>query len=106
MARTSRTSSSHTETEIRRFKNDTWASFFFDTLRGNLTRHHRPRLQYRIAHRHGRKLRALLEPRFGRGVPPQRLALRVGQRPAQRFEVRIDRQIVAGEQLDAMAIGI
>ena len=43
---------------------------------------------------------------FGAGWPHKRLALRIGQRPAQRLEVGIDGEIVAGEQFDPVTVGI
>ncbi len=39
-------------------------------------------------------------------MPPQRLALRVVERPADRLVVGVDGEVVGGEQLDAMAVGI
>src|SRR4051812_7814761 len=107
MAATSTISSSHTAAETRRFKNvirdliSLWDSF---SLR--LPRHDRPCFQNRLPNRDRYKLRALLEPRLRRRLTPQRLALRIVQRPAQRFEVGIDREIVAGEQLDAVAVRV
>src|SRR6185312_4496991 len=50
--------------------------------------------------------RTLLEPGARRGRAPQRLPARVLQRPPQRFVVVIARKIVAGVELEAMAVGV
>ncbi len=53
-----------------------------------------------------RERRAFLEPRLRRRMAPQRLALRIVERPADRLVVGIDGEIVRGEQLDAVTVGI
>src|SRR4051812_42989699 len=60
----------------------------------------------RFAHGLAGEGRALLEPGARRGRAPQRLPARVLQRPAQRLMVMIARKIVAGVQLEPVAVGI
>src|SRR5215207_5199911 len=107
MAATSTRSSSHTVAETRRFKNvisEPPPVEYSISLR--LPRHDRPCFQHRLTNRDRCKLRALLEPRLRRRLTPQRLALRIVQRPAQRLEIGIDREIIAGEQLDAVPVRV
>src|SRR5262249_26469152 len=62
-----------------------------------LARHDRLGGERRLAQLDVGERRALLEPRLRRRLAPQRLPLRVAQRPADRLETRIDREVVAGE---------
>src|ERR1700730_14005451 len=59
-----------------------------------------------LARRDAGEHRALLEPGGRRRVAPQGLPLRVGRRPADRHVVGIDGEIVRGEQLDPVAVGV
>src|SRR3954470_14386831 len=68
--------------------------------------HYGPRREQRIAHRDSAEWRALLEPGLRRRMAPQRLALWIVERPADRFVIGIDGEIVGGEQLDAVVVGI
>src|SRR4051812_8744068 len=60
----------------------------------------------RLAHRLSRKRRPLLKPGARRRCTPQRLPARVLQRPAQRLMVVIAGKVVAGVELESMAVGI
>src|SRR5438105_9227536 len=60
----------------------------------------------RFAHRLASEGRTFLEPGARRRRAPQRLPSRVLQRPAQRLVVVIAGEVVAGVELEAMAIGI
>src|SRR5437016_4422053 len=60
----------------------------------------------RFAHRLACERRALLEPGTRRRRAPQRLPARVLQRPAQRLMVVIAGEIIAGVELEAMAVGV
>src|SRR6516164_10544406 len=71
-----------------------------------LIRHQHVGYEFRLAHGLARERRALLEPGARGGCAPQRLAARIAQRPAQRLVIVIAREIVAGVQLEAMAVGI
>src|SRR4051812_33417115 len=62
--------------------------------------------EFRFAHGLAGEWRALLEPRARRGRPPQRLAARIAQGPAQRLVVVIPGKIVTGVELEAVAVGI
>src|SRR5690242_12852979 len=59
-----------------------------------------------LAHLGFREGRAFLEPGARRRRAPQRLATRIGQRPAQRLVIMIHGEIVAGVELEAVAVGI
>src|SRR5580700_9291126 len=69
-------------------------------------RHDRLRGQRGLARRDAGEQRALLEPRGRRRVAPQGLPLRIGQRPADRDVIGIDGEIIGGEQLDPVAVGV
>src|SRR6266704_5495216 len=60
----------------------------------------------RFADRLSRKRRALLEPGAWRRRSPQGLPARILQRPAQWFVVVIPSEIIAGVELQTMAVGI
>src|SRR5260370_36380792 len=62
--------------------------------------------EQRFAYRLPRKRRSLLEPGTRRGRAPQRLPPRVLQRPAQRLMIVVHGEVIAGVELQAMAIGI
>src|ERR1700737_375586 len=60
----------------------------------------------RFADRLARKRRPLLEPGARRGRAPQRLPPRVLQRPSQRLMIMIHGEIIAGVELEAMAVRV
>src|SRR5712671_1118578 len=60
------------------------------------------RLSYHLT----RERRSLLEPGTRRRRAPQRLPPRIFQRPAQRLMVVIPGEVIAGVELQAVAIGI
>jgi len=64
------------------------------------------RLQHRLTHRLSHEYRTLFKPAPGSRSAPKRLALRIAEIPSCGRVVGIGRQIIAGKQLDAMAVGI
>src|SRR5215213_10206046 len=75
-------------------------------LQTALARHYRPCFEQRLTHRNAFEGGAFLKPGFRRRLPPQRLALWVIQRPADRLVIGVDGEIVGCEQLDAVALRI
>ena len=62
--------------------------------------------EQRLPHLLAGKGRALLEPGARSGSAPQRLPARVLERPAQRLVVVVHGEIVAGVELEPVAVGI
>src|SRR5580700_4250063 len=69
-------------------------------------RHDRAGRQHGLTHGDPAKRRAFLEPGARRRAAPQRLALGVAQRPFLRLEIRVDREVIAGKDLDAVAVRV
>src|SRR4051794_37729727 len=71
-----------------------------------LIRHQHVGHEVRLTHGLPGERRALLEPGARGGRAPQCLAARIAQRPAQRLVVVIAGEIVAGVELEPVAIGV
>src|SRR5690606_12010234 len=73
---------------------------------GSLRRDDRLGLERGFADLDAGKARAFLEPAFRRRRAPQRLALRVLQVPADRFEIGIAGLVVRAVDLDTVPVGV